>query len=66
MDETDRERAERWCKLANDRVGVIHALQEQRDESYNSLLTERAATDTLKSQRDGLLDLIALAMGRGQ
>ena len=57
--ETDREKAERWCKMALDRLNAIHTLEEQVAELHDLLLVEREAVVTLKAQRDGLLNLIA-------
>ena len=62
MNETDREKANRWCKLANDRLGDIARLEKEVAGLLKVVQRGAKTTRQLICQRDGLLDLIALAM----
>ena len=63
--ETDREKAERWCEMATARLDQIRAADKLVAELDTALVAERKAASTLRKQRDGLLGLIALAMSQG-
>lgn len=65
MNETDREKAEYWAGMANDRLGDIHELQDQVAALREQRDGLQEAVETLTRQRDGLLELIALGVLTG-
>ena len=62
MSETDQEKAKRWCEMASDRLREIHQLEKETTKLLKVVQRGAKTARQLIRQRDGLLDLIALAM----